>query len=73
MYGVELYLKVCMAMLRDRLNQRETARRFGVDCGTVAKLAGRTAGSTLRTSSRSVTAHLAGILGSGGLDLGGGL
>jgi hypothetical protein len=40
MYGVELYLKVRMAMLRDRLNQRETARRFDVDCGTGAKLAG---------------------------------
>ncbi len=38
MYGVELYSKVRMAVLRDGLSQREAARRFGVDRGTVAKM-----------------------------------
>ena len=38
MYGVELYSKVRMAVLRDGLSHREAARRFGVDRGTVAKM-----------------------------------
>ncbi len=38
MYGVELYSKVRMAVLRDGVSQREAARRFGVDRGTVAKM-----------------------------------
>ncbi|MBA3625896.1 MAG: IS21 family transposase [Methylibium sp.] len=40
MYGVELYSKVRMAVLRDGLSQREVARRFGIDRGTVAKMVG---------------------------------
>lgn len=38
MYGVELYSKICMAVLRDGMSQREAGRRFGVDRGTVAKM-----------------------------------
>ena len=40
MYGVELYSKVRMAVLRDGLSGREAARRFGIDRGTVAKMVG---------------------------------
>ncbi len=40
MYGVELYSKVRMAVLRDGLSRREAARRFGIDRGTVAKMVG---------------------------------
>jgi len=43
MYGVELYSKVRMAVLRDGLSQRETARRFGIDRGTVSKMVGHAA------------------------------
>ena len=43
MYGVELYSKVRMAVLRDGLSQRETARRFGIDSGTVSKMVGHAA------------------------------
>jgi len=38
MYGVELYGRVRLAVLRDGLSQREAARRFGIDRGTVAKM-----------------------------------
>jgi transposase len=40
MYGVELYSKVRIAVLRDGLSAREAARRFGIDRGTVAKMVG---------------------------------
>jgi transposase len=40
MYGVELYSKVRMAVLRDGVSRREAARRFGIDRGTVAKMVG---------------------------------
>ncbi len=40
MYGVELYSKVRMAVLRDGMSRREAARRFGIDRGTVAKMVG---------------------------------
>ena len=40
MYGVELYSKVRMAVLRDGMSRREAARRFGIDRGTVSKMAG---------------------------------
>ena len=43
MYGVELYSKVRMAVLRDGVSQREAARRFGIDRGTVAKMVGHAA------------------------------
>ena len=43
MYGVELYSKVRMAVLRDGLSQREAARRFGIDRGTVSKMVGHAA------------------------------
>ena len=42
MYGVELYSKVRMAVLRDGLSRREAARRFGIDRGTASKVVGRT-------------------------------
>ena len=38
MYGVELYGRVRLAVLRDGLSRREAARRFGLDRGTVAKM-----------------------------------
>ena len=38
MYGVELYGRVRLAVLRDGMSQREAARRFGIDRGTVAKI-----------------------------------
>ncbi|MFW5661588.1 MAG: IS21 family transposase [Oceanicaulis sp.] len=40
MYGVELYSKVRMAVLREGLSRREAARRFGIDRGTVSKMVG---------------------------------
>lgn len=40
MYGVELYSKVRMAVLREGLSRREVARRFGIDRGTVSKMVG---------------------------------
>jgi transposase len=40
MYGVELYAAVRMAVFRDGLSQREAARRFGIDRGTVSKVLG---------------------------------
>lgn len=43
MYGVELYSKVRIAVLRDGLSQREAARRFGIDRGTVSKMVGHSA------------------------------
>lgn len=42
MYGVELYSKIRMAVLRDGMSQREEGRRFGVDRGTVSKMVGHT-------------------------------
>ena len=38
MYGVELYGRVRLAVLRDGMSQREAARRFGIDRGTVARI-----------------------------------
>ena len=38
MYGVELYGRVRLAVLRDGMSRREAARVFGVDRGTVAKI-----------------------------------
>ena len=38
MYGVELYGRVRLAVLRDGLSGREAARLFGIDRGTVAKI-----------------------------------
>ena len=38
MYGVELYGRVRLAVLRDGLSRREAARQFGIDRGTVAKM-----------------------------------
>lgn len=35
---MELYGRVRLAVLRDGLGQREAARRFGLDRGTVAKM-----------------------------------
>lgn len=40
MYGVGLYSKVRMAVLRDGVSQREAARLFGIDRGTVSKMVG---------------------------------
>ena len=40
MYGVELYSKVRIAVLRDGVSLREAARRFGIDRGTVSKIVG---------------------------------
>jgi transposase len=38
MFGVELYRQVRFAVYRDGLSQRDAARRFGIDRGTVAKM-----------------------------------
>jgi len=56
MYGVELYSKVRMAVLRDGLSQREAARRFGIDHGTVSKMVGHAA---LRGADGVIGARLA--------------
>ena len=40
MYGVELYSKVRMAVLRDGMSRREASRRFGIDRATVSKMVG---------------------------------
>ena len=36
MYGVDLYGRVRLAVLGQGLSQREAARRFGIDRGTVS-------------------------------------
>lgn len=38
MFGVDLYGRVRLAVLGQGLSQREAARRFGIDRGTVAKM-----------------------------------
>jgi transposase len=38
MFGVDLYRRVRFAVHRDGLSQREAARRFGIDRGTVSKM-----------------------------------
>jgi len=38
MYGVDLYGRVRLAVLVQGLSQREAARRFGIDRGTVRKM-----------------------------------
>ena len=38
MFGVELYRQVRLAVFRDGLSQREAARRFGIDRGSVKKM-----------------------------------
>ncbi len=38
MYGVDLYRRVRLACHREKLSQREAARRFGIDRKTVAKM-----------------------------------
>ncbi len=38
MYGVDLYRRVRLACHREGMSQRETARRFGIDRKTVAKM-----------------------------------
>ena len=40
MYGVDLYGRVWLAVLSPGLSQREAARRFGIDRGTVRKMLG---------------------------------
>ena len=39
MYGVELYGRVRLAVQGQGTSQREAARRFGIDRGTVSKMA----------------------------------
>ncbi len=38
MYGVDLYRRVRLACHREKMSQREAARRFGIDRKTVAKM-----------------------------------
>jgi len=38
MYGLDLYGRVRIAVLRQGISRREVARRFGIDRGTVAKM-----------------------------------
>ena len=38
MYGVDLYGRVRLAVLGQGISQREAARRFGIDRGTVSKM-----------------------------------
>ena len=38
MYGVDLYGRVRLAVLGQSISQREAARRFGIDRGTVSKM-----------------------------------
>jgi len=54
MYGVALYSKVSMAVLRDGLSQRQAARRFGIDCGTVSKMIGHPAPPVCRQAGARV-------------------
>jgi len=58
MYGVELYSKVRIAVLRDGLSQREAARRFGIDRGTVAKMVGHAAPPGYRRAGARVRPRL---------------
>ena len=43
MFGVELYGRVRLAVLGQGLSQREAARRFGIDRGTVSKMVSHSA------------------------------
>jgi transposase len=38
MYGLEIYHRVRRAVLRDGMSEREAARAFGIDRGTVSKM-----------------------------------
>ena len=38
MYGLDLYGRVRLAVLGQGISQREAARRFGIDRGTVSKM-----------------------------------
>jgi len=39
MYGVEVHARVRLSVFCDGLSHRELARRFGIDLGTVSKIA----------------------------------
>jgi transposase len=58
MYGLELYSKVRMAVLRDGVSHRETARRFGIDRGTVSKIVGHSVPPGYRRSQPRVRPRL---------------
>jgi transposase len=38
MYGLETYHRVRRAVLRDGMSEREAARLFGLDRGTISKM-----------------------------------
>jgi transposase len=50
MFGVDLYGRVRLAVLGQGLSQREAARRFGIDRGTVAKMVSHSAPPGYRRS-----------------------
>jgi transposase len=50
MYGVDLYGRVRLAVLGQGLSQREAARRFGIDRGTVSKMVSHSAPPGYRQS-----------------------
>ncbi len=50
MYGVELYGRVRLAVLGQGISQREAARRFGIDRGTVSKMVAHSAPPGYRQS-----------------------
>jgi transposase len=50
MYGVDLYGCVRLAVLGQCLSQREAARRFGIDRGTVSKMVAHSAPPGYRQS-----------------------
>jgi hypothetical protein len=58
MHGVDLHLKVRMAVLRDGVSQRETVRRFGIERGTVAKMVGHAAPPGYRQAAARVRPKL---------------
>jgi transposase len=52
MYEVDLYGRVRLAVLGQGLSQRESARRFGIDRGTVRKMLGHSVAKILGDGTR---------------------
>ena len=50
MFGLDLYGRVRLAVLGQGLSQREAARRFGIDRGTVSKMVSHSAPPGYRRS-----------------------
>ena len=60
MYGVDLYGRVRLAVLVQGLSQREAARRFGIDRGTVRKMLAHSVPPGYRRGGRAAAPEVGG-------------